>query len=143
MTTTDPDATPRDAIETPPSDASSTSGDLLPVTPRLDSFDPTFLDPEVVIRERRERKERSRRSIGYECTRCGRSVGRENLKVKRVQFREMGAGGPVVATRTVAWLCVVPAADGGPSCLESDPDWSREKYMASPGLSDVRSRDGK
>ena len=92
--------------------------------PDEDPFDSRFMNPEEVLAERKRRQERSRRSISYACSECERVVGRGNLKVKRVQFKEMGFGGPVVRTHTVGWLCIVPAEDGGPSCLDLDPDWT-------------------
>ena len=70
----------------------------------------------------------------YTCTLCGREVGKDNLKVKRVVFREMGKGGSSVKTRTVAWLCIVPHDDGMPSCLEQDEDWKLPLYATSPGM---------
>lgn len=41
----------------------------------------------------------------YRCTECGKEQDRDDLTVKRVQFRGMGARGVVVATRVTAWLC--------------------------------------
>lgn len=70
----------------------------------------------------------------YRCTSCGREVGKLNLKVKRAVFKEIGKGGPVVKTRTTAWLCVIPQYDGLPSCLDQDPDWNRPLYSAAPGM---------
>ncbi len=55
-----------------------------------------------------DRKIKSNRNIIYACGQCKRVVGRDNLKVKRVVFREMGEHGNVVQSRTVAWLCVIP-----------------------------------
>ena len=91
--------------------------------PDEEPFDSRFMNPEEVLAERKRRQDRSRRSISYSCSECGRNVGRGNLKVKRVQFKEMGFGGPVVRTSTIGWLCIVPAEDGGPSCLDLDLDW--------------------
>jgi hypothetical protein len=85
-----------------------------------------------------EAAQRSNRSIEYACTRCGRDVGRLNLKVRRVVFKEMGVKGPVVRSRTTDWLCVVPADDGGPSCLEADADWQKPALSGSPGMADTK-----
>lgn len=60
----------------------------------------------------------------YACTNCDREVGRENLRVKRTSFREMGEGGATVRSRVEAWLCTVPNEEGALSCLEADPVWS-------------------
>lgn len=81
----------------------------------------------------------SNRNIEYKCARCGRLVGKENLVVRRVQFREMGQGGKVLRTRTGEWLCRVAQQDGSPSCLEQDPAWTQERFTESPGMQDVRS----
>lgn len=70
----------------------------------------------------------------YLCSGCGRDVGRENLKVKRAVFKEMGKYGTTVRTRTVSWLCVIPQEDGTLSCLEKDEDWNRPMYSTSPGF---------
>jgi hypothetical protein len=69
----------------------------------------------------------------YTCTVCKRDVERDQLMVKRVQFKIMGKGGPLVATRTTGWLCVIPAEDGGPSCLEKDSDFNRPSWIEAPG----------
>jgi len=45
--------------------------------------------------------------------------------VKRVQFREMGARGKVIMTRTLAWLCR--------PCLGRDAEWGRPAFTAAPG----------
>lgn len=82
-------------------------------------------------------KHKSNRKIIYACTKCGRLVGRSNLKVKRVVFREMGVHGVVVHSRVTDWLCVTPQEDGGPSCLEADPAWQQPKLKASPGMADT------
>lgn len=86
-------------------------------------------------------KHSSYRNFVYKCTRCGREVGRDNLRAKRVQFREMGMHGRHERSRTTGWLCIIPADDGGPSCLELDPDWNREHKMAAPGNADLRDED--
>jgi ribosomal protein S14 len=83
-------------------------------------------------------KHKSNRNIKYACTECGRNVGRDNLKVKRVVFREMGAHGPVVLSRVVGWLCIVPADDGGMSCLEKDAAWQQPKLSGAPGMADTK-----
>lgn len=75
-------------------------------------------------------KGNSNRNITYQCDNCGIKATKSGLKVKRIQFKEMGEGGPVLKTRTVAWLCL--------SCMESDPDYNRPPFTASPGLRDVQ-----
>jgi ribosomal protein S14 len=84
----------------------------------------------------------SNRNIKYECTVCGREVGKANLKVKRTQFREMGRHGSIVASRTTGWLCVIPQDDGSPSCLDTDPDWNLPPRISAPGLADTRVASG-
>lgn len=84
-----------------------------------------------------QRVEKSNRDIEYKCTECERSVGRDNLKVKRVQFKEMGVNGPIVQTRVIAWLCTVAAENGGPSCLDKDPVWQQPARVATPGHADT------
>ena len=64
--------------------------------------------------------------IAYRCAKCGEDTLRDNLVVKRVQFREMGQGGKVLITRTLLWLC-------RDKCLVEDPDWSRPAFIAAPG----------
>jgi hypothetical protein len=85
------------------------------------------------------------RDIEYVCSNCGRDVGRDNLRVKTVSFREMGRNGRVIQSRSVAWLCVVPRriprTDGltmVPGCLYTDEGFDREKYTDSPGMADIR-----
>lgn len=95
---------------------------------------PTTIDPDAYSADEQERDRKSRRNINYECSRCGRPVGRPNLKVKRVQFREMGANAPVIMTRTTDWLCVVDHEDGSPGCLFQDPAWNRDRVIDSPGV---------
>lgn len=73
----------------------------------------------------------------YSCTVCHREVGKENLRVKRAVFKEVGKGGATVKTRTVAWLCIVPHADGSPGCLLEDEDFNLPAYAASPGMKDT------
>lgn len=68
----------------------------------------------------------------YACTRCGKEVGRSNLAVKRVNFKEVGRDGLHLRTRAVAWLCMGP--DG---CMEKDPDWNLPSYISSPGNADT------
>lgn len=74
------------------------------------------------------------KDIDYRCSSCGRTVGKFNLKVKRAQFREMGTSAPIVRSRVIAWLCVIPQEDGSASCLEKDPDWNQPLYKGSPGV---------
>jgi len=56
----------------------------------------------------------------YACTRCGNSVGRELLVVKKAVFLEMGEGGRTYRSRVTGWLC--------PPCVAADEDWNREKF---------------
>lgn len=135
MPTDDAPQAPQDHVEAPIVAEADKSVD----GPADGPFDPNFMDPAEVVRDRERRAKNSRRSIQYTCSSCGREVGRGNLKTKRVQFKEMGVGGQTVLTRTVAWLCIIPADDGGPSCLEADPDWSRKAFVDSPGMKDVLS----
>jgi len=103
-----------------------------PATPLDVTEDPTVaLTPEESIKK-------SNRSIKYACTRCGRDVGRLNLKVRRVVFKEMGEKGPIIRSRTTDWLCIVPQPGGGPSCLEVDADWTRDPLRDAPGLADTK-----
>lgn len=81
---------------------------------------------------------KSNRNIRYACTKCKREVGRSNLKVKRVVFREMGVHGPVVQSRVTGWLCVVPQDNGDPSCLEQDPAWQQPALSHAPGMADTK-----
>ena len=76
----------------------------------------------------------SNRNIEYKCDYCGRPTSRSALKVKRTQFKEMGEGGAVLVTRTIAWLCL--------SCMEADPDYNRPAFSASPGLRDTKMANG-
>lgn len=62
----------------------------------------------------------------YRCTPCGRVTERELLYVKKVTFSEMGAGGKVVRSRTVDWIC--------DECIEKDPEYNSEPYVNAPGL---------
>lgn len=73
----------------------------------------------------------------YSCTVCKREVGKPNLKCKRVQFKDMSKGGNIAKSRVIAWLCIVPQADGSPSCLDNDKDWNRPLYATSPGMADT------
>lgn len=66
----------------------------------------------------------------YACSVCGQIVGRSNLVVKRATFMEVGKGGRLIRTRTVAWLC-------RKQCLEADPDWTQPAYAGSPGMADT------
>lgn len=80
----------------------------------------------------------SNRKIVYACTVCGREVGRDNLRTKRVIFRDMGVHGQTVRSRLVAWLCIIPQEDGSPSCLHSDEQWNLPKWATTPGMADTR-----
>lgn len=73
----------------------------------------------------------------YECTGCGREVGKDKLRAKQVRFKLIGKGGADVRSRIVGWLCTIPQDDGSPSCLERDEDWTRPMYAASPGMADT------
>lgn len=77
------------------------------------------------------------RQLKYSCTLCKRIVGKNNLKSKRVQFKDMSPGGTLSRSRVVAWLCVTPQADGSASCLDKDIDWNRPLYATSPGMADT------
>lgn len=83
-------------------------------------------------------EDKSNRTISYSCSICGRDVGRDNLRTKRVSFRDMGARGATVRSRVVAWLCIIPQPNGVPSCLDMDPDWLSPKFAASPGFVDTK-----
>lgn len=69
----------------------------------------------------------------YKCSCCGRVVGRENLRVKRVVFKTLGAQGQTLKSTTSAWLCVIPQSDGSPSCLSRDEDWQAPSMRGTPG----------
>ena len=75
----------------------------------------------------------TRRKITYRCTECGREMTREQLRAKRVQYRELVGDRRVVRPRTVAWLCVSPPR-GGKSCLDLDADWHRQSLRDAPGF---------
>ena len=68
----------------------------------------------------------------YKCDDCGEIRPRDELVVKRVQFKKMGMDGKLLATRVVGWLCRVVGADGK-SCLERDVHYGREPYVEAPG----------
>lgn len=57
----------------------------------------------------------------YTCTGCGATPGRDGLSVKKVIFTEMGAGGRVLRSRVVDWLC--------DNCLKTDPHWNQPKFQ--------------
>lgn len=73
-------------------------------------------------------------SYDYSCSMCGREVGKDNLRIKRAVFKEVGKGGATVKTRTVAWLCIIPQEDGSPGCLLEDDDFNLPAFAASPGM---------
>lgn len=79
----------------------------------------------------------SNRNIIYKCNNCGREVGKPNLRVKRVQFCEMGTNGRVLKTRATQWLCAIVHPDGTRSCMDLDPDFNRVARYAAPGSQDV------
>jgi hypothetical protein len=95
------------------------------------------IDEDEIPSEVVKSKTRTTEHIKYSCSVCGREVGRDNLKTKRVQFKEMGANGPIVQTRTIAWLCVTPKPDGR-SCLEDDSDWQRPRHRSAPGFANTK-----
>lgn len=59
------------------------------------------------------------------CTRCGKDCDRDKMMCQKVSFHEMGKGGRLIRTRTVAWLC--------PSCVSQDPVWNSEPWTSAPG----------
>lgn len=77
------------------------------------------------------------RQLHYKCSECGREVGKDNLRAKRVQFKDISANGRIHKSRMVAWLCTVPQPDGRLSCLDRDPDWQRPLYATAPGMADT------
>lgn len=87
--------------------------------------------------EQAARLAKSNRKISYSCTKCGREVGKDNLKVKRVQFKEMGVHGRIEKSRVVAWLCIVPNGKN-PSCLDQDEAWATRPLASSPGMADTK-----
>lgn len=70
--------------------------------------------------------------VKYTCDECGPGTlyQKEQLTVKRVQYRDMGQNGKVIKTRGTAWLC--------PEHLAADPDFNRPAYDAAPGTSAKR-----
>jgi hypothetical protein len=78
------------------------------------------------------------RTFVYKCTRCGREVGKENLRSRVVSFREIGRNGAQIMSRTTDWLCVVPFSESQPGCLYQDPDYKREALVTAPGLADTK-----
>lgn len=76
----------------------------------------------------------SNREIIYECSgpdhEGERTVQRDNLRAKRVQFLKLGRNGRVIHSRVIAFLCL--------SCIEKDPDYQRPRLAASPGMADTR-----
>jgi hypothetical protein len=70
--------------------------------------------------------------IDYKCTKCGREVGRDNLRIKRAVFKDPGVNGSTVKTRVSEWLCLIAQEDGTPSCLDLDPDWNAPKWIGTP-----------
>lgn len=59
----------------------------------------------------------------YVCTFCLTETDRKDLLVKKVLFTEMGAGGKLVRSRVVNWLC--------PNCTVKDPDWTQASNQGS------------
>lgn len=70
------------------------------------------------------------RDIDYTCHRCLKQFDRETLRAKKVQYLMMGRNGKVIRSRVIEWLCV--------PCMEKDPDYNRELWIASPGMKDIR-----
>lgn len=70
------------------------------------------------------------RHIKYDCTVCGKSVGRDNLTVKRAYFTTMGSSFKTLRTRAVAWLCY--------ECRDKDLDWNRERTAGAPGMANTK-----
>lgn len=62
--------------------------------------------------------------LRYDCTRCGTTHDRADLRVKRVIFQDIGKNAKTWRSRNVAWLC--------PACLEDDVDYNAEAFT-SPG----------
>lgn len=60
----------------------------------------------------------------YICTSCGQDYERESLLAKKVSFTQMGAGGKLVRSRVVDWLC--------PACTVKDDDWNQTAASGSP-----------
>lgn len=56
----------------------------------------------------------------YKCTECDKALPREQLTVKKVVFQKMGAGGKIVRSRVVHWLCR--------PCLTNDDDYNRAEF---------------
>lgn len=71
-------------------------------------------------------------AMTYTCKECGptRIYSKEELTVKRVQFRVMGQGGRVLKTRVIAWLCH--------DHRDADPDFHRASYEDAPGTAAKR-----
>lgn len=88
----------------------------------------------VTMQTRREPIRRRK----YVCSECDREVGADNLVVKQVAYRTIGGVRVTLKTRAVAWLCVLPADDGGPSCRDKDPYWDQEAFTEAPGNADTR-----
>lgn len=62
----------------------------------------------------------------YRCMSCGRETLRELLTVKKVVFAAMGAGGKIVKSRTLGYLC--------DECIKNDPEYQLEAYKSAPGM---------
>lgn len=74
----------------------------------------------------------AKQPIIYKCDGCGEIRPRDELVVKRVQFKNMGMDGKLLATRVVGWLCTVVGVDGK-SCLTRDEHYGRVPYVEAPG----------
>lgn len=58
-------------------------------------------------------------NIEYTCSTCGERKERNQLKVKKVVFYEMGPGGKMLRSRVVGWICE-------DNCLPDDPHWNKQ-----------------
>ncbi len=120
-----------------------TGGENVPLLPDDPSPPPEPTMPDVPVdppdpQEAAVRQAKSNRQIDYACTECHRVVGKDNLKVKRVQYKEMGVHGRIEKSRVVAWLCMTPQPDGQPSCLDADGAWGTPRLSGSPGMADTK-----
>ena len=73
----------------------------------------------------------AKRNFDYRCSKCGLEQPRHELVAKQISYKDVGKGGRMVRSRTVAWLGKLCG------CLYDDPPWSQDAYMASPGMSDA------
>ena len=72
------------------------------------------------------------RSYRYNCSNCGRQPGdtpeiaRQNLFVKKIEFRRYGFKGALIRSRTQAWLCK--------ECMTKDPEYNLPEKQISDGM---------